>query len=291
MPYTKDVSASAMERVLNRPTAIPSGMSKLDARIEGLELGEVTYICGKPGHGKSTLAIQIGQSVADYGVPVLVSSLEMSSNLLVGRMVHAISGVEKRMNRKYTVAEIAELQHARGKVDDMPIWIEEGLRDVADFERRAGKLIEREGIGLAIVDYIQLMRAGELDGESRFAQISVRLKGFAVDHNIPVIAVSQLSRAHMQRGDEVPQPQDLRGSGQLEQDAFNIIACVDHQQFPRSKFPYDTALHVIKAREGIIGPVPVNYRKAAMRFEELSDSEVREITGHFDDDDDRDGFH
>ena len=206
---------------------LETGLRDLDKRLGGLKTGNLIIVAGRPGMGKTSLAMQIGHHVADTKAPVLVLSMEMSKIELVARETARIGSLSVEDVLKGNLDENgwASLTHATSKLQTLPMVIDEsGGLSLTEVRAKARKAKRKHGIGLLIVDYLQLMRGEHGDNrEQQVSEISRGLKSLAKEIEIPVIALSQLSRKCEERGNKRPIMSDLRESGSIEQDADMIL--------------------------------------------------------------------
>src|SRR5712671_5017418 len=211
-------------------TGVPTGYTKLDQMTSGLQPGDLVVIAGRPSMGKTALALNIAEHVAvDNGLPVAIFSMEMSSTQLAMRMLGSIARVDQHKMRtgRLSDKEWGQLSEAMGKLHETPIYIVEDAAPTALEVRARARRLKREysKLGLVIVDYLQLMSASS-HGENRateISEISRSLKALAKELEVPVVALSQLSRAVEARNDRRPMMSDLRESGAIEQDADLIL--------------------------------------------------------------------
>ena len=205
---------------------LKTGFPKYDQLMDGLHKTDLILIAARPGFGKSLFAVQIGKQVCEQGIPVGVFSLEMSGIQIVGRLNVAESGVDanKIKNGKLDNYEFQRVFDATGKISDLPMYIDDtGALNIVELRARAIRMKIKYGIQLLIVDYIQLIHTTSLNRNTNMdyeiGTITKTLKAIAKELEIPVIALSQLSRDVEKRGgDKRPVLSDLRGSGSLEQD-------------------------------------------------------------------------
>ncbi|MEQ6290479.1 replicative DNA helicase [Vogesella sp. GCM10023246] len=212
-------------------TGIPTGFTDLDAKTSGLQPGDLIIVAGRPSMGKTAFSMNIAEHVAvEYKAPVAVFSMEMGGAQLVMRMLGSVGRLDQHVLRtgKLGDEDWQKLTYAIGKLSEAPMYIDEtpGLTAL-ELRARARRLARQHGgkLGLIVIDYLQLM-SGSGRGDNRTAElgeISRGLKGLAKELQVPVIALSQLSRAVEQRTDKRPMMSDLRESGAIEQDADLII--------------------------------------------------------------------
>lgn len=209
---------------------VPTGLKRLDAQINGWQKSDLVILAGRPGSGKSTAAMNFAVSAILKGFPTAFFSLEMSKEQLVGRLLSIVTEfnsqdiIMKRLNEN----QIKELMVRSKVLDKLPLFIDESASlSTFEFKSKARKLVQEKGIKLIIVDYLQLMSSenSKTSREQQISEISRTLKLIAKELNVPVIALSQMSRDIEKRADKRPQLSDLRESGAIEQDADMVIFC------------------------------------------------------------------
>jgi replicative DNA helicase len=210
-------------------TGVPTGFSGLDRMTSGWQPSDLIIIAARPGMGKTAFVVSAMRNAAvDFKRPVAIFSLEMASVQLVNRMISAEAELEGEKIRKGQLAEFEwqQLVHKTNRLSSAPIFIDDTpALTILELRAKCRRLKAEHNIELVIVDYLQLMR-GDTQGnrEQEIASISRALKGIAKELNVPVIALSQLSRGVETRGgDKRPQLSDLRESGSIEQDADMVI--------------------------------------------------------------------
>jgi replicative DNA helicase len=210
-------------------TGVPSGFTALDRITSGWQRSDLVIIAARPGMGKTAFVVSAMRNAAvDFKMPVAIFSLEMASVQLVNRMISAEAELEGEKIKKGQLAdhEWAQLVHKTSKLSAAPIFIDDTpALSVLELRAKCRRLKAEHNIQLIIIDYLQLMR-GEQGGnrEQEIASISRALKGIAKELNVPVLALSQLSRSVETRGgDKRPQLSDLRESGSIEQDADIVM--------------------------------------------------------------------
>ena len=272
-----------IEDMYNNPeglTGIPSGLMELDKLTSGFQPADLIIVAGRPSMGKSALAVNIGQyAAAQTGKAVGMFSLEMSKESLVMRMLCGEARIDSSKIRTGTLsdADFPRLAMAAGQLADIPFFIDDtpGLSalELRAKARRLARENEENGIGLIIVDYLQLMQAHrQVDNrEQEISMISRALKSLAKELNVPVMALSQLNRAVESRADKRPMMSDLRESGAIEQDA-DVIAFVYRDDFYNKASPDQGVAEVIisKQRNGATGTARLAFRKEFTSFENLS---------------------
>lgn len=261
-------------------TGIPSGFLDLDQKTAGMHPGDLIIIAGRPSMGKTSLAINIAECVAiDHGLPVAVFSMEMAAEQLVIRMLCSQGKIDAQKVRtgKLSQDDWDRLMNANATMKNAAIHIDEsaGINPL-EIRSRARRLKRLTGgLGLVIVDYLQLMSASG-DGENRTTEISEitrSLKGLAKELECPVIALSQLNRTVEQRTDKRPVMSDLRESGSIEQDA-DVILFIYRDEVYRPETPEKGIAEIIisKQRNGPTGTIRLTFLGQYTRFENYSSS-------------------
>ena len=259
-------------------TGVPSGFTDLDQYTSGFQPSDLVIIAGRPSMGKTAFVLNVAEHVGiEARLPVAVFSLEMSREQLVMRMLSSLSGVDgNRLRRGFLSREDWPLlSRAAGKLAEAPIYIDDSAAcSVLEIRAKARRLKADHGLGLVIIDYLQLIR-GRDRSESRqqeISEISRSLKGLAKELKVPVIALSQLSRAVESRGgDKRPQLSDLRESGAIEQDA-DVVAFIFREDMYRDESEHQGIAEVIvrKQRNGPTGTVKLAFRRECTRFGNLA---------------------
>ena len=251
---------------------VRSGFVDLDAKTGGFQPGSLVILAARPAVGKTSLALNIAQHAAlKEKVPVAVFSLEMSRWELTQRLLSGEAGVDSYLLRTGKIADSdwPKIANAMGSLSEGEIYIDDRPgATVLEMRAKARRLKMQKKIGLIVVDYVQLM-SGSGRPENRtqeVSEISRSLKRLSVELDIPVIAVSQLSRAPEQRGDHRPQLSDLRESGSLEQDSDIVIFLyregLHNPDVKRNK----AELIISKHRNGPTGEVPLIFLETQTRF-------------------------
>jgi replicative DNA helicase len=264
-----------------RVTGIPTGFEDLDELTAGLQPSDLIVIAGRPSMGKTSLALGMAQSAAvKHRQAVGVFSLEMSKPQLVLRMLSSQAHVDSHALRtgKLQKEDWWRLAEAAGHLEQAPIFIDDtGALTVQQMRGKARRLKAESGLDLLIVDYLQLMQ-GRSDAESRqqeISDISRSLKALAKELNIPVVALSQLSRAVESRKPPIPMLADLRESGAIEQDADVVMFIYRDEEYnPDSEKKGIAEILVKKHRNGPTGDVKLAFLNKYAKFENLSDREA-----------------
>ena len=224
-------------------TGVPTGFIDLDRLTSGLQPSDLIVVAGRPSMGKTAFCMNIAQYVSilrEGPIPVGIFSMEMSKEQLVTRLLSSESEIEHSKLRTGTISsdEWTRLAQAAGRLSDATIYIDDSPSlSVLELRARARRLKKEYGLGLLIVDYLQLMR-GRINIERReqeISEISRFLKALAKELNIPVIAISQLNRMVEQREDKRPRLADLRESGAIEQDADVILFIYRDEVYNKNK--------------------------------------------------------
>ena len=258
-------------------TGIPTGFEKFDHMTSGLQNSDLIIIAGRPSMGKSALAISMAEHVGiEQKQGVAVFSLEMSKEQLVQRMLCSQARVDAHKVRSgfLSPSDWPKLTAAAGRLSESKIFIDDTPAiSVLELRAKARRLKANQGIELIILDYLQLMRS-TIQSESRqqeISEISRSLKALARELNIPVIALSQLSRAVESRQDHKPQLSDLRESGAIEQDADLVVLLMREEYYnPTEENKGVADVMIAKQRNGPVGTVKLAFIKEYMRFENLA---------------------
>jgi replicative DNA helicase len=261
-------------------TGTATGFSDLDRMTSGLQPGDLVIVAGRPSMGKTAFSINIAENVAlDSKLPVAIFSMEMGGSQLVMRMLGSVGKLNQHDLRtgKLQDDDWGRLTHALGKLNDAPIFIDESAALSALELRARSRRLHRQhgGLGLIVVDYIQLMssNAGKASENraTEISEISRSLKALAKELHVPVIALSQLNRSLEQRPNKRPVMSDLRESGAIEQDA-DLILFIYRDEVYNSDSPDKGKAEIIigKQRNGPIGKVELAFRGEYTRFDNLA---------------------
>ena len=258
-------------------TGVATGFTDLDRMTSGLQAGDLIILAARPSMGKTALALNMAQHVAvRMGQGVGIFSLEMSKEQLVMRFLCAESMVDAHKLRTGYLGkeDYSRLIQGLAKVAGSPLYIDDSSTlTVMEMRAKARRLKAEHGLSLIIVDYLQLMSAyGRVENRvQEISGISRGLKALAKELNVPVIAISQLSRAPEQRqGDHRPQLSDLRDSGSIEQDA-DLVAFIFREEVYKSDEDNSgkAELIIAKQRNGPTGVVKLAFLRQFTRFENL----------------------
>ncbi|MDE3218071.1 MAG: replicative DNA helicase, partial [Nitrospirota bacterium] len=262
-------------------TGVPTGFYDLDDITAGLQPSDLVVIAGRPSMGKTSLALGMAAHAAIHaGTVVGIFSLEMSKPQIVLRMLSSEARVDSHGLRtgKLQKEDWWRLAEAAGRLEQAPIFIDDtGGITVQQMRGKARRLKAERGLDLLIVDYLQLMQ-GRSDSESRqqeISDISRSLKALAKELNVPVVALSQLSRAVEARKPPVPMLADLRESGAIEQDADVVMFIYREEVYDQNSERKGIAdILVSKHRNGPIGKKELFFHDRFAKFESLDNREV-----------------
>ena len=258
-------------------TGVPTGFTDLDKLTAGFQRSDLVVIAGRPSMGKTSLALNIAEYVAIHeSLPVGIFSLEMSKEQLVLRLLSARAGISSHQLRTgyFRSEEWIRLTNAAGALSGAPIFIDDTPAiSVMEMRAKARRLKNEFGLAMLVIDYLQLAR-GYHNPESRqqeISQISRSLKALAKELAVPVVALSQLSRAVEQREDKRPMLSDLRESGAIEQDA-DLVLFIFREEFYRPNKPEAKGVAEVivgKHRNGPTGRVNLAFLSELARFASL----------------------
>lgn len=258
---------------------VPTGFKDLDNILAGLQRSDLFILAARPSMGKTALVLNLAHNIAIQAKePVLFFSLEMSKEQLVDRLLSMESGVDAWALRtgNLTDQDFEKIGQAMGTLSEAKIYIDDtpGIT-VSDLRTKARREAHQHGVGLIIVDYLQLMSGGSKFGGSdnrvqEISEISRGLKGVARELNVPLIALSQLSRSVENRSPQIPQLADLRESGSIEQDA-DVVAFIYREEYynPETERKSITDILIKKHRNGPTGNVELYFEADKQRFRSL----------------------
>jgi replicative DNA helicase len=255
-------------------TGTPSGYPDLDQLTAGFQNADLIIIAARPSVGKTAFALNIAQQVSiKHNTPVAIFSLEMSKEQLAQRMLCSEAEVDAQRLKTASLSDTGwkKLTRALGKLSEAPLYIDDSASITAtEIRAKARRLKIERGLGLVIVDYLQLMRGRQNRVENRVQEISDiarSLKTLARELDVPVIALSQLSRAVEQRPDRIPRLSDLRESGEIEQTA-DLVMFIHREDYynPQSERGNIAEIIIAKQRNGPIGSVELVFRKEIAKF-------------------------
>jgi replicative DNA helicase len=258
-------------------TGVPTGYRQLDEKTSGFQPGDFIVIAGRPSMGKTALALNIARNATlETGQPTAVFSLEMSKEQLALRMLSTEARTDSSRMRGGFLSEsdLARINRAAGALYDLAIYIDDSPAISAlEIRAKTRRMKMEKGLGLVIVDYLQLMR-GRASAERRdleISEISRSMKALAKEVNVPVVALSQLNRKVEERTNKRPLLSDLRESGAIEQDADVILFIYRDEVYNKDEDNPNKGtaeLIVAKQRNGPIGTVRLTFLEKFTRFED-----------------------
>ncbi len=259
---------------------VPTGFRDLDNILSGLQKSDLIILAARPSMGKSALALNIAANVAiNQKEPVGIFSLEMSTDQIIDRLISSISNVDLwklrtgRLSSEGEDNDFERIQYTLGILSEAPIYIDDtSSPNVLQMRAMARRLQAEHGLSLIIIDYLQLMesRIPNASMVQQITEISRSLKGLAKELNIPVLALSQLSRAVEQRTPQVPRLADLRESGSLEQDADVVLFIYREDRYREDTARKNIAdIIIAKHRNGPIGKVELYFDDQRATFRNL----------------------
>ncbi len=278
--HIKEVLTKTFERIetlydrKEHITGIPTGFTELDRLTSGLQPSDLVVIAGRPSMGKTSFALNIAQYAGiEAQVPLVIFSLESAKEQLVERMLCSEARVNSQKLRTGFLSEEewSRLTDAAGVLAEAPIYIDDTPNiNVLELRAKARQLKAERNIKMIVVDYLQLMEGDKRmeNRQQQISEISRSLKTLAKELYVPVVAISQLSRAVEQRQDKRPLLSDLRESGAIEQDADLVLSLYREYYYTRKEEDEGTTEIIInKQRHGPIGKVPLVFIKEYSRFE------------------------
>lgn len=252
---------------------VSTKLTLVDNLTNGFQPSDLIIVAGRSGMGKTALAVTLGMNAAINKDPIAIFSLEMSKEQLVGRMQSSLSGVDvsRIIKKQITKEELHKIDNSCKVLYDIPMYIDDTPSiTLTELKLKTRKLVKDKNCKMIIIDYLQLMRSGLniSNREQEVAEISKGLKAIAKELQIPVIALSQLSRAVEQRADKKPMLSDLRESGQIEQDADMVVFCYRPEYYGITDYEIGSnhfdanglfMFIVAKHRNGALGEIPLKF--------------------------------
>jgi replicative DNA helicase len=255
---------------------VPTGFTQLDRKTTGFQAGDLIVIAGRPSMGKTTLAVNIAENAAiAKGVPSAIFSMEMSAEQLTLRLISSLGRVNQTHLRtgNFSEEDWSRIQGAMAQLSTAPLYVDETpALTPTEVRARARRLKREHGLGLIVVDYLQLMQVSgtKENRATEISEISRSLKALAKELKIPVVALSQLNRAVEQRTDKKPVMSDLRESGAIEQDSDVILLIYREEVYdPNTTRRGIADIIIAKQRNGPIGEVQLTFLGEYTRFENL----------------------
>ncbi len=286
----KDALSTAFDRIdelhKNRGEmrGVPTGFPDVDNILSGLQKSDLIILAARPSVGKTSLALDIARMAAtQYKVPVGIFSLEMSSDQLVDRMIAAEGDVDLWRLRTGNLHDSADdndferINTAMGTLNDAPIYIDDASSvNIMSMRTMARRLQSQHNLGLIIIDYLQLMEGRSSENRvQEISEISRGLKTLAKELNIPIIALSQLSRAVESRNDQRPKLSDLRESGSIEQDADVVMFLYREDRVkPDTENKGIAELIIAKHRNGPIGTAKLFFKEECASYRSLEQHHI-----------------
>ena len=262
---------------------VPTGFTDLDNLLSGFQKSDLVLLAARPSLGKSALALDIARRVAvQEKIPVGFFSLEMSKDQLIDRMIAAQGSVDSwrlrtgKLSSQGDDNDFVRIQEALGVLSEAPLYIDDtASQTVLRMRAMARRLQANHGLGLVIIDYLQLIlpQNSQTNIVQQVTEISRQLKGLARELNVPVLALSQLSRAVEQRFPPRPRLSDLRESGSLEQDADVVMFIYREDKYKKQEVAQNVGniaeIIVAKHRNGPIGSVKLYFNPQIVSFSDL----------------------
>ena len=281
----KDALSTAFDRIdelhKNRGEmrGVPTGFPDVDTILSGLQKSDLIILAARPSVGKTSLALDIARAAAaQYNVPTGIFSLEMSSDQLVDRMIAAEGDVDLwrlrtgNLHDEDNDNDFERINEAMGRLNDAPIYIDDASSaNIMTMRTMARRLQAQHNLGLIIIDYLQLMEGRSTDNRvQEISEISRGLKTLAKELNIPIIALSQLSRAVESRTDQRPKLSDLRESGSIEQDADVVMFLYREDRVkPDTENKGIAELIIAKHRNGPVGMAKLFFKEECASYRSL----------------------
>lgn len=284
--WVKDTLEEAFERIdhLSKHKGglrgLPTGFSDLDNILAGLQKSDLIILAARPSIGKSALALNFAANIAtSQKIPVGIFSLEMSKDQVVDRLISSVAGVDLwrlrtgRLSDQGEDNDFAKIQQAMGTLSEAPIYIDDAASPtVLQMKAMSRRLQAEKGLGLVIIDYLQLMEPMNPDAGlvEQVSENSRALKALARELNIPVLVISQLSRAVEMRSPQIPRLADLRQSGSIEQDADVVLFIYREDRYRQDTQKKGIAdIIVSKHRNGPVGKVELYFDERMVTFRSL----------------------
>lgn len=266
---------------------LSTGFIDLDNLLAGLQKSDLIILASRPSFGKSSLALNFAANIAiSEKIPVGIFSLEMSRDQIVDRLISSISGVDLwrlrtgRLSDKGEDSDFIRIREALGILSEAPIYIDDAASaTVLQMKAMSRRLQADQGLGLVIIDYLQLMEPLNFDATpvQQVSENSRALKALARELNIPVLAISQLSRAVEQRSPQIPRLADLRESGSIEQDSDVVMFIYREDRYrPESHRKGIADIIVAKHRNGPVGRIELFFDERIVTFRSLEKGYMEE---------------
>lgn len=253
---------------------LQTGYSNMDDKLTGLKGGDMVIVAARPSMGKTALAMNLAQNIGFNKKSVAIFSLEMSKEQLTDRMIASAMGIDSWKLQKWELEdkEFAKIGEAMEMLSGADIYIDDSAGwNLVDLKSKARRLKMESGLDLIIIDYLQLMTNGNsMNRVQEVSEISRGIKSLARELDVPIIALSQLSRAVESRPDKRPVLSDLRESGSIEQDADIVMMIYREDYYDEfSERKWVTDLFIRKNRNGPTGSVQLMFQKNNQKFVEI----------------------
>lgn len=292
--HVKDDLESAFQRIdmLHKGggnlRGLSTGFKDLDNMLAGFQKSDLIILAARPSMGKSALAVNIAANVAiSQKIPVGIFSLEMSRDQIVDRLIASAGSIDMWKLRTGHLSnteednDFAKIQHALNVLSEAPIYIDDACAtNVLQMKAMARRLQMEKGLGLIVIDYLQLMDSitSDQDPVHQVSENSKALKGLAKELNIPVLVLSQLSRAVEQRSPQIPRLADLRQSGTIEQDADVVLFIYREDRYRQDESTQKGIAQIIiaKHRNGPVGQIETYFDERTVSFKSLEKGFIEE---------------
>ena len=288
----RDILAGTFERLdelskyAGRMRGVPTGFTDMDKILGGLQNSDLVILAARPSMGKTSLALDIARNVAVLeNKPVGLFSLEMSKDQLANRLLASMANINlwNLLNAKLTNDDYSRLQHAMGSLSDAPLYIDDaGSVNILQMRAMARRLKANKGLSLIVIDYLQLMEPMNKFASpvQQVTENSRALKMLAKELNVPVLVLSQLSRAVEARVPQIPRLADLRESGAIEQDADVVMMIYREDKYNENSLQKNIAKVLIeKHRNGPTGGLDLYFDEHRVSFRNLDKNEYTSETG------------
>jgi replicative DNA helicase len=264
-----------------RITGLATGFDELDEATTGFHPGDLVVIGARPGMGKTAFCLNmVTHAAVEEKVPVAVFSLEMTKEQIVLRMLCSEAEVDSKAVRSgyHSKEDYRKLVNAAGRLSEAPIYIDDSFNSVLDIRAKARRLKAEHGLGLIVIDYLQLMSGSgsQIAREQVISEISRSLKALAKDLSVPIIVISQLNRSCEMRGEKKnPIIADLRESGAIEQDADTILFLYRDEYYKKQESQKKglAELDIAKQRNGPTKVVELVFMEKYTKFKNLAEQE------------------
>lgn len=282
--------ADAFERIddlhknAGKLRGIPTGFADLDNKLAGLQKSNLIILAARPSMGKTSLALDFARNIATkQKIPVGIFSLEMSKEELVDRMLCAEARVglwelrTGKLSDKGENDDFSRIGMAMGTLGEAPIFIDDsGTLNIMEIRTKARRLQMEHNLGIIFIDYLQLMEGRATENRvQEISEISRALKGLARELNVPIVALSQLSRAVESRTPPIPKLADLRESGSIEQDADVVMFIYRKKMYNKELSDNTAEIHISKHRNGPTGVVNMYFDEVNASFRNLDKIHVQ----------------